>query len=71
MKMDDFAKARQCFRAGSPVIIGREKEKQQLTEFWEQHVKKDQGGRLFLYGIAGTGKTSLVNACIKAPALTV
>ena len=48
-----------------PVLVGRERELQQLTDFLTS-AAEGRGATVFVTGEAGTGKTSLINKFLKA-----
>jgi len=48
-------------RSSSPRFIGREKEKEFITNFWKTYVCGDQTSALYISGCPGTGKSALVS----------
>jgi len=47
-------------RSSSPRFIGREKEKEFITNFWKTYICGDQTSSLYISGCPGTGKSALV-----------
>ncbi|OUM67076.1 hypothetical protein PIROE2DRAFT_58976 [Piromyces sp. E2] len=48
-------------RSSSPRFIGREKEKEFITNFWKTYICSDQTSSLYISGCPGTGKSALVS----------
>ncbi|CAG8456965.1 16123_t:CDS:2 [Dentiscutata heterogama] len=59
----DYEKAKSLFRLSTTPakLVGRDTERDAITEFLEKHIIKKKSGNLFIHGIPGTGKTALVN----------
>ena len=64
--MDRFSAARNAFRdAYDQAMVCRDDEAAQLDTFLGDCFKNDHGGHLYISGIAGTGKTSLVKQWLR------
>lgn len=62
-----YSELRKLFTRGSNpgCVIGREKEREELTNFISQRVSKGKGGCLYVSGPPGTGKSALVTEICK------
>ncbi|CAG8568329.1 8008_t:CDS:1 [Racocetra fulgida] len=60
-KVYDNAKSFFRLSATPKKLVGRETERDTITEFLEKHIIEKKPGNLFIHGIPGTGKTALVN----------
>ncbi|CAG8782510.1 910_t:CDS:1, partial [Gigaspora rosea] len=58
-----YEKAKSLFRLSTTPakLVGRDTERDTITEFLEKHIIEKKSGNLFIHGIPGTGKTALVN----------
>ncbi|KAI9318937.1 P-loop containing nucleoside triphosphate hydrolase protein [Dichotomocladium elegans] len=62
-----YQKAKAAFRrsAAPSRLVGRVKEREQMTKFWTDHVIANKPGCLYVSGSPGTGKTAMLNEIIQ------
>ncbi|TPX33255.1 hypothetical protein SmJEL517_g03886 [Synchytrium microbalum] len=63
-----FQEAKGVFRRSSTPsrLVGRDKERAVITQFWQENVFAKRGGSLYISGVPGTGKTALVDEICKS-----
>lgn len=62
-----YQKAKTVFRrtAIPSRLIGRENEREQMLDFWKNHVLQNQPGCLYISGMPGTGKTAMLTEIMR------